>query len=137
MTRATGVTRRTGHRLLPDAPVYDRQRRRGEDPPRRRRGLQPRADVHLHGEHAGLEGCGPDLPGEPRRRRIKLKLNQVDPARSTPSASRNATRQLFFVVYVTEPDPSWSTVWFICKQIDVWDWMYWCDKEYDASTSRR
>ena len=22
-------------------------------------------------------------------------------------------------------------MWFICDQIDVWNWMYWCDEEYD------
>jgi peptide/nickel transport system substrate-binding protein len=22
-------------------------------------------------------------------------------------------------------------VWFVCDQIDVWNWMYWCDEEYD------
>jgi hypothetical protein len=35
------------------------------------------------------------------------------------------------VGYVTEPDPSWSTVWFICKQLDVGNGMYRCDKAYD------
>jgi peptide/nickel transport system substrate-binding protein len=32
---------------------------------------------------------------------------------------------------VTQPDPSWSTVWFTCKQFDEWNWMYWCDERYD------
>ena len=41
------------------------------------------------------------------------------------------SRDLFFVGFVTNPDPSWSTVWFVCDQIDVWNWMYWCDEEYD------
>ena len=40
-------------------------------------------------------------------------------------------RELFYVGYVTEPDPSWSTVWFTCDQFDEWNWMYWCDKEFD------
>ena len=23
-------------------------------------------------------------------------------------------------------------VWFTCEQIDVWNWMYWCDKQFDS-----
>ncbi len=41
------------------------------------------------------------------------------------------SRELFFIMFATNPDPSWSTVWFTCDQIDVWNWMYWCDPEYD------
>ena len=32
----------------------------------------------------------------------------------------------------TQPDPSWSFVWFTCSQIDVWNWQYWCDSEFDS-----
>jgi peptide/nickel transport system substrate-binding protein len=40
-------------------------------------------------------------------------------------------RQLFYLPYTTVgPDPSWVTVWFNCDQIDVWNWMDWCDEEY-------
>ena len=41
------------------------------------------------------------------------------------------SRELFYVGFITNPDPSWSTVWFTCDQIDIWNWMYWCDEEYD------
>jgi peptide/nickel transport system substrate-binding protein len=41
------------------------------------------------------------------------------------------SRELFYIGFITQPDPSWSTVWFVCDQIDVWNWMYWCDEEYD------
>ena len=41
------------------------------------------------------------------------------------------SRDLFYIGFITNPDPSWSTVWFVCDQIDVWNWMYWCDEEYD------
>lgn len=40
-------------------------------------------------------------------------------------------RQLTYIGYVTNPDPSWSTVWFTCEQVDEWNWMYWCSEEYD------
>ena len=39
--------------------------------------------------------------------------------------------QLFHVSYSNNPDPSWATVWFICDQIGQWNWMTWCNEEYD------
>jgi peptide/nickel transport system substrate-binding protein len=44
----------------------------------------------------------------------------------------NAEKQLFYMSFGTKPDPSWSTVWFTCEQVDVWNWMSWCNEEYDA-----
>ena len=41
------------------------------------------------------------------------------------------TAQLFSVGFITNPDPSWSTVWFLCDQVEVWNWMEWCNEEYD------
>ncbi|HXV44710.1 MAG TPA: ABC transporter substrate-binding protein, partial [Anaerolineae bacterium] len=40
-------------------------------------------------------------------------------------------RQLTYVGFVNQPDPSWATVWFTCEQVDEWNWMYWCNEEYD------
>jgi len=42
----------------------------------------------------------------------------------------NAKKQLFYTGFTTNPDPSWSTVWFTCDQVDVWNWMSWCNEEY-------
>jgi peptide/nickel transport system substrate-binding protein len=40
-------------------------------------------------------------------------------------------RQLTFIDWSTSnPDPSWTTVWFTCDQVLQWNWMYWCDEEY-------
>lgn len=39
-------------------------------------------------------------------------------------------RQLVYSHYVTEPDPSWSIVWFTCAQVDQWNWAEWCDKQF-------
>jgi peptide/nickel transport system substrate-binding protein len=41
-------------------------------------------------------------------------------------------RQLVFISYTNFPDPSWATVWFTCEQVDEWNWMYWCNEEFDA-----
>ncbi len=52
--------------------------------------------------------------------------------RTTPLEKEELrSRDLFYIGFITNPDPSWSTVWFVCDQIDVWNWMYWCDEEYD------
>jgi peptide/nickel transport system substrate-binding protein len=39
--------------------------------------------------------------------------------------------QLFSIGFITNPDPSWSTVWFLCEQVQVWNWMQLCNEEYD------
>jgi peptide/nickel transport system substrate-binding protein len=40
-------------------------------------------------------------------------------------------RQLTYISYANSPDPSWATVWFTCDQIGQWNWMYWCDEQFD------
>lgn len=40
-------------------------------------------------------------------------------------------RQLTVMSYATNPDPAWVTVWFTCEQVKEWNWMYWCDEDYD------
>jgi peptide/nickel transport system substrate-binding protein len=42
----------------------------------------------------------------------------------------NAQRQLFYTGFTTNPDPAWSTVWFTCDQVNIWNWMSWCNEEY-------
>lgn len=39
--------------------------------------------------------------------------------------------ELFVINFITNPDPSWSTVWFLCDQVKVWNWMQYCSEEYD------
>ena len=62
---------------------------------------------------------------------IKLTLDLVDSAAFYELGKNLRERQLFYVGFVTQPDPSWSFVWFTCKQIDVWNWQYWCSEEFD------
>jgi peptide/nickel transport system substrate-binding protein len=40
-------------------------------------------------------------------------------------------RQLVYAFYVTEPDPSWSFVWFTCSQLKEWNWDDLCLKPFD------
>lgn len=40
-------------------------------------------------------------------------------------------RELYYVGYVSQPDPSWSMAWFVCDQFDEWNWQYSCDHRFD------
>jgi peptide/nickel transport system substrate-binding protein len=44
--------------------------------------------------------------------------------------------ELFVIGYSMYPDPMWGTMWFVCDQIGVWNWMRWCSEEYDALNSQ-
>lgn len=40
-------------------------------------------------------------------------------------------RELTYIDWTTtNPDPSWTTVWFTCDQVLQYNWMYWCDEKY-------
>jgi peptide/nickel transport system substrate-binding protein len=44
----------------------------------------------------------------------------------------NEKKQLFYTGFTTNPDPSWVTVWFTCGQVNVWNYMSWCNEEYSS-----
>lgn len=62
---------------------------------------------------------------------IKVVLNKEDSGTYYELGKRLRERQLFWGNYETQPDPSWSMVWFTCDQLDEWNWMYWCSKQFD------
>jgi peptide/nickel transport system substrate-binding protein len=62
---------------------------------------------------------------------IDVELNIVESATLNELGDVLKPLQLFYVYFVTTPDPSWSTVWFTCDQILQWNWMFWCDQRYD------
>lgn len=39
--------------------------------------------------------------------------------------------ELTTISYTSFPDPAWYTMWFTCDQIDLWNWMRWCNEEFD------
>jgi peptide/nickel transport system substrate-binding protein len=63
---------------------------------------------------------------------INVKLTQLDSsAYYALEKDELRSRELFYVGFITNPDPYWSMEWFTCDQIDVWNWMYWCSDEFD------
>jgi peptide/nickel transport system substrate-binding protein len=131
MTRATAIIPpNMGLGYWKDAPVYDRDVDQAK-------GLLTDAGVSgldlsfMYTEQTGSKDLAQIVQSNLADIGIKVTLNQVDAGTFYTLGKSLRQRELFYVGYVTEPDPSWSVVWFICKQIDVWNWMYWCDKEFD------
>ena len=49
------------------------------------------------------------------------------------AGGKDKALELFAVGFSSvAPEPAWSTMWFTCDQVDLWNWMRWCNKEYDA-----
>jgi peptide/nickel transport system substrate-binding protein len=40
-------------------------------------------------------------------------------------------RELTYIEWTTtNPDPSWTSVWFTCDQVGQYNWVYWCDEQF-------
>jgi peptide/nickel transport system substrate-binding protein len=63
---------------------------------------------------------------------INLALDKTDSGTYYNIGKRDRARELFWGDYETEPDPSFSLVWFTCPQIDQWNWMYACTSQFDS-----
>lgn len=64
---------------------------------------------------------------------LKIKV-QVEESAQFDQATKAADqkKQLFYSGFTTNPDPSWVTVWFTCGQVNVWNYMSWCNEEYSS-----
>lgn len=46
---------------------------------------------------------------------------------------KNKELELFAVGYSSvAPEPAWSTMWFTCDQVDLWNWMRWCNEDFNT-----
>jgi len=65
---------------------------------------------------------------------INLEINPVESAAfwELGMGDEGINMELFVIGYVMYPDPTWASMWFVCDQIGVWNWMRWCSEEYDA-----
>ena len=66
---------------------------------------------------------------------IEVEINQLDSGtwwtmgmESEGEAWKDV--QLFLQRFSTLPDPGWTTMWFTCDQVGVWNWERWCDEEF-------
>jgi peptide/nickel transport system substrate-binding protein len=39
--------------------------------------------------------------------------------------------EMFYMSFTGLHEPAWSTMWFLCDQVTVWNWLQWCDEEFD------
>ena len=114
-----------------DAPLYDR------DVDAANQFLSQASNVPSSLEYRFTEETGAKTTGEIVQANladigIDVTLKQLDSsAYYALDPKEMRSRDLFFVGFITNPDPSWSTVWFVCDQIDQWNWMYWCEPKYD------
>ncbi len=65
---------------------------------------------------------------------INLEINPVDSAGfwELGMGDEGINMELFAIGFVMYPDPTWASMWFVCDQVGVWNWMRWCSEEYDA-----
>ncbi|HEY3344001.1 MAG TPA: ABC transporter substrate-binding protein [Anaerolineaceae bacterium] len=66
---------------------------------------------------------------------INITLSPLDSSSfwALGEGGKDKTLELFALYYSSVvPDPAWSTQWFTCDQMDLWNWMRWCSKDFDA-----
>jgi peptide/nickel transport system substrate-binding protein len=66
---------------------------------------------------------------------INVTLNPLDSSTfwAYGEGGKDKELELFAVGYSSvAPEPAWSTMWFTCAQVDLWNWMRWCNKDFDA-----
>jgi peptide/nickel transport system substrate-binding protein len=66
---------------------------------------------------------------------ITITLNPLDSSSfwALGEGGKDKSLELFALYYSSVvPDPAWSTQWFTCDQMDLWNWMRWCSKDFDA-----
>jgi peptide/nickel transport system substrate-binding protein len=65
---------------------------------------------------------------------INVTLDPLDSSSfwALGEGGKDKTLEMFLLYYSSVvPDPAWSTQWFTCSQVDLWNWMRWCSKEFD------
>ncbi len=114
-----------------DAPLYDRDIE-GAKALLAQASNPPTELEYRYTEQTGARATGEIVQANLAELGINVTFKQLDSsAYFALEKEELQSRELFYVGFITNPDPSWSTVWFVCDQIDVWNWMYWCDEEYD------
>jgi peptide/nickel transport system substrate-binding protein len=40
-------------------------------------------------------------------------------------------QEMHFMSFTGLHEPAWSTMWFVCDQVTLWNWLQWCNDEFD------
>jgi peptide/nickel transport system substrate-binding protein len=62
---------------------------------------------------------------------ITVNINLLESATYREEATAG-DNQLFYQSFSNSADPSWATVWFTCDQVGDWNYMSWCNEDFDA-----
>jgi peptide/nickel transport system substrate-binding protein len=63
---------------------------------------------------------------------LSVEIEVLDPAAFFVADETNRGRQLFYTEYgINYREPSQELVWFTCDQFDIWNYVYFCDEDYD------
>lgn len=63
---------------------------------------------------------------------LTVEIEVLDPATFFVSDETTRERQLFYTEYgINYREPSQEFVWFTCDQFDSWNYVYFCDENYD------
>jgi peptide/nickel transport system substrate-binding protein len=70
---------------------------------------------------------------------ITVTLNPLDSSSfwALGDGGKDKSLELFALYYSSVvPDPAWTTMWFTCDQVDLWNWMRWCSKDFDTLAAK-
>jgi peptide/nickel transport system substrate-binding protein len=40
-------------------------------------------------------------------------------------------QEMHYMSFTGLHEPAWSTMWFLCDQVTLWNWVQWCNEEFD------
>ena len=62
---------------------------------------------------------------------LSVEIETLDAASFFVTGETNRERQLFYTEFgINYREPTQELLWFTCEQVDVWNYMYWCDEQY-------
>lgn len=115
----------------PDAPIYERDVEKAKGFLAQANNPPSELEIRFT-EETGSKSIGEIVQANLAEIGINVSLKKLDSS-SYYALEKDElrSRELFYVGYITNPDPFWSMEWFVCDQFDQWNWMYWCSKQFD------
>jgi peptide/nickel transport system substrate-binding protein len=64
---------------------------------------------------------------------LTVEIETLDAGTFLVTGESVRNRQLSYIEFEADfREPALGFLWFTCDQIDVWNYMYWCNEEYDS-----